>query len=73
MSRSLKMTAAQSRVLQNLVDGRRATYGLSGQSEYGGFAATLASLIRRGWIENGEITEAGRQALTDTQVQKWGI
>lgn len=49
------------RVLLNLHRGRPGTSGLVGQSEHGGYQATWAALYRRGLVDDGKLTEAGRR------------
>jgi hypothetical protein len=65
----MKLTAAQRRVLQNLVEGNSPTEGLSGRSAFGGYFRTRWSLVRAGLVERhaDRITDAGRAALAGTQ------
>lgn len=60
-----KPTAAQRRVLENIAAGRGANYHCQKMADYGGLRGTLASLHRRGWLENHQITEAGRKVIAD--------
>ena len=57
-----KPTAAQLRVLRNLAAGRPAVAHCRTVSDHGGLTGTIASLYRRGWLAEGEPTEAGRSA-----------
>lgn len=61
-SRPKKASAAQLRVLRNLAAGRPADAHCRTMSDHGGLTGTIASLYRRGWLEDGELTEAGRAA-----------
>jgi hypothetical protein len=70
--RQLSLTVPQRKVLENLVAGRHWQHGASGMSQHGGLAATLASLVRRGWAAHVataegewdvEITALGREVL----------
>lgn len=63
--RKSKMSPAQKRALTNLANGQEATRGLSGNSEWGGFSATWASLVRNNWADKDGITDAGREALAE--------
>lgn len=58
-----KPTAAQRRVLANLIAGREPAAHIVGRSAHGGFFATWQSLRRRGWVDGAAITDAGRQAM----------
>jgi hypothetical protein len=59
-----KPTPAQRRVLENLIAGRRATFGFApGRSMAGGLSGTFVALNRKGWTKEGQITEAGRAAV----------
>lgn len=62
-----KLTAAQRKVLENAVSGRKLYDGFpSGRSTAGGLTGTMLSLRRRGLIDHTHsITEAGRLALTE--------
>lgn len=63
-----KPTPTQLHMLENLAAGREATHGFpGGRSMSGGLSGTLVSLHRRGWIEGGKITDAGRAALRQEQ------
>lgn len=61
--KKIKPTAAQLQVLRNLAAGRSADYHCNTRSDYGGLRGTSASLYRRGWIADGQITAAGRAVL----------
>ena len=61
-SKPKKPTVAQQRVLRNLAAGRAADAHCRTMSDHGGLACTIVSLYRRGWLADGEITEAGRIA-----------
>jgi hypothetical protein len=58
-----KPSAAQLKVLRNIAAGLGANHHCRSMSDYGGLRGTLASLHRRGWLSNDQITEAGRQVL----------
>lgn len=58
-----KPTAAQRRVLQAIAAGLPANHHCRTMSDYGGLRGTLASLHRRGWLDNDKITEAGRKVI----------
>lgn len=59
-----KLTPAQLRTLTNVRAGRRSTYGLSGQSQFGGHQKTLLSLRCRDLLDrDNQITKLGCQAL----------
>lgn len=67
-----RITVPQRKILKNLVAGRHWQHGASGMSQHGGFTATLASLVRRGWAAHVataegewdvEITTLGREVL----------
>lgn len=58
-----KPTTAQRRVLENIAAGLGANHHCRSMSDYGGLRGTLASLHRRGWLENNQITEAGRKVI----------
>ena len=64
MGEPYKLSEAQRGALQDLAAGLDPTRRLSGRSEFGGYARTLTSLTRRGWVDpQGRITDAGRAAL----------
>lgn len=57
------ITSTQLRMLRNIADGRGWDADLSGRSQYGGATATKQSLHKRGLLQNGQLTDAGRDAL----------
>lgn len=58
-----KPSAAQIRVLRNIAAGLSANHHCRSMSDYGGLRGTLASLHRRGWLSDNQITEAGRKVI----------
>jgi hypothetical protein len=58
-----KLSPAQLAMLSSLAAGRAWDCHLSGRSAYGAAGATLHVLKRRGYMEGGKITDAGREAL----------
>jgi hypothetical protein len=57
----MKISEPQLLCLKNLAEGRRMGAHLRGQSEHGGFTATLRAMRNRGWVTwEQELTDAGR-------------
>lgn len=68
MAKRKALTSRQKQALCNLRNGRVSSYGLRGQSEFGGHERTLWSLRQLGFItSDGEnaITPLGREAVKD--------
>lgn len=60
----MKLSEPQRKVLKNLGKGKPATYGLRGQSQFGGPTKVWASLLRRGLVSpDGKITHIGYALL----------
>ena len=66
MEKTLKLSPAQWHALFNLAKGRAPGYGLVGMSEMGGLVGTMASLYRRGLVDQDHrLTDAGRIAVEE--------
>jgi len=64
----MKLSKPQRRVLTNLVEGRPIYHGCKGKSFWGGLSHTIYALRRRKLIDaEGEITDAGREALVHSE------
>lgn len=63
--KKIKPSPSQLRVLRNIAAGLGASAHCRQMADYGGLRGTLASLHRRGWLENDQITEAGRQVVAE--------
>lgn len=64
-----KLTYNQRRALQNVLDGLPAGNHVRGQSQAGGFTATMLSLLQAGLLtRDHELTDKGRHALTSGRV-----
>lgn len=65
-SREAKPTPSQHRVLANLIAGRPGDAHVSGMAQAGGYTVTMASLVRRGWVDaKGEVTLSGKKAWAE--------
>ena len=60
---TVRLSAAQWRMLRALASTGDAFSHLSGRSEHGGGVGTHASLWRRGFIDKNGLTAAGRDRL----------
>lgn len=61
---SMNVSKTQTKVLQNLIEGKSANAHVMSMSESGGLVGTMASLRRNGWIDEQDfITPAGRAAI----------
>lgn len=68
-----RLSDAGAKVLRNLADGRPACIGFVGRSASGGLSGTLVALRRHGWTgSDGEITDAGREALAAYEARQRG-
>lgn len=59
----MKLTPPQRRVLDNLVCGKPAEFGLKGRSQHGGFVWTYAALRKKGLVDDNGITDLGKSAI----------